>query len=291
MIITRAGGGDTQQVGVIVNGFDDSAQENQELGVCMWVLTRFKQVLPVIGGHGPVVVLAGAIDAGKRLFMEQANKSVAQGDFFHRFHRQLVVVGGDVGGGEDRGQFMLRRCNLVVLGLGGDAELPQLHIQVGHESRNPFLELAEIMVFQFLSLGRLGAEKRPAGQNQVFALVEQLFIDQEILLLRADGGGDTLGRRVAEGAKNPERLAVQGVHRTQQGGLLVECFAGIGGEGGWDAQGTVLNESRRGAVPGGIAAGFEGGAQAAGRERGGIRFSLDKLLAGELHDHAAVGGR
>ncbi len=69
----------------------------------MRVLTGIKQILPFIGGHGPVIVLAGAVDTGKRLFMEQADESVAQCHFLHRLHGQLIVVGGDVGGGEDRG--------------------------------------------------------------------------------------------------------------------------------------------------------------------------------------------
>ncbi len=46
-----------------------------------------------------------------------------------------------------------------------------------------------------------------------------------------------------------------------------------------------------GRVPGSIAAGLKGGAQATGRETGGIRFALDKLLAGKFHQHLASGGR
>ena len=55
------------------------------------------------------------------------------GDLAHDLHGQLVVVDGDVGGVEDGRQLVLARCNLVVLGLGGHAQLPQLLVQLLHE--------------------------------------------------------------------------------------------------------------------------------------------------------------
>ena len=45
------------------------------------------------------------------------------------------------------------------------------------------------------------------------------------------------------------------------------------------------------AVPGGVAAGLKGRAQAAGGEGAGVRFPANELFAGKLHDDAAVGGR
>ena len=140
VVIAGAGGGGAQQVGIIVNGLDNCAKEDQELDVIMRGFSGFEQVLAVIGGHRPVIMFAGAVDAGKRFFVQKADQSMAEGDFFHGLHRQLIMVGGDVGGRKDRGEFMLGRGDLVVLGLGGDAELPQLHIQVGHESRDSVLE-------------------------------------------------------------------------------------------------------------------------------------------------------
>ncbi len=107
---------------------------------------------------------------------------------------------------------MLRRRNLVMLGLGGYAQLPQFSIQFRHERRDPVLDVAEVMVFQFLSLGRFGTEQGPAGKNQIFAQVEHLFVDEEILLLGADGGGDPLDRFIAKNSKYPECMTVQSVH-------------------------------------------------------------------------------
>ena len=53
----------------------------------------------------------------------------------------------------------------------------------------------------------------------------------------------------------------------------------------------IFNESIRGGVPSGIATGFKGGAQSAGRETGSIRFALDQLLTGELHDYGSISAR
>ena len=51
-------------------------------------------------------------------------------NLLHHFHGQLVVVGCDVGDGENRGKLVLCGGNFVVLGLGEDAELPQLLVQI-----------------------------------------------------------------------------------------------------------------------------------------------------------------
>ena len=62
-------------------------------------------------------------------------------------------------------------CDLVVLGLGKHAELPQLFVQLLHERGNPGLDCAEVVIFQLLALGRLGAEQRAARVDEVRALV------------------------------------------------------------------------------------------------------------------------
>ncbi len=152
------------------------------------MLARFQQVDAVIGGQRPVVVLAGAVHAGVGLLMEQADHVVTDGHLLHGLHDQLVVVGGDVGGGEDRGHLVLGRGHLVVLGLGGDAHLPQLDVQILHVGGDPVLDGAEVLVFQFLALGGRGAEEGAAAGHQVEALQIVFLVDQEILLLGADGG-------------------------------------------------------------------------------------------------------
>ena len=80
----------------------------------------------------------------------------------------------------------------------------------------------------------------------------------------------------------------QGLHRAQEGGLFVQRLAAVRAEGGGDVEGAVLDKGGARGVPGGVAPGLEGGAQAAGGEAGRIRLALDELLAGKIHDDLAV---
>ena len=145
------------------------------------------------------------------------------------------------------------------------------------------------MVIHLLALGRLGAEQGSAGIDEILSLLIQLPGNQEILLLRAHGGADALHIRISEELQDPHGLTVQGLHGAKQRGFLVQSFTAVGAEGCGDAQGGSLDEGVGGGIPGGVASCLKGGPQAAGGEGGGIGLALDQLLAGEIHDHAAVG--
>ena len=145
-----------QHILIIIHCLDHRAQKQQELRVLRRGVTGFKQVHTGIRGDRPVVVLAAAVDPGKRLFMQQANHVVLAGDLLHQLHGELVVVGGDVRGRENRRKLMLTGGSLVMLGLSHDAELPQLLVQFLHKRGHTRLDRAEIVVIQLLTLGRLG---------------------------------------------------------------------------------------------------------------------------------------
>ena len=170
-------------------------------------LAGLKQVLAVIGGHRPVVVLAGAVDAGKGLFVQQADQTVAQGDLSHRLHHQLVVVGGDVGGGEDRGHFILGRGHFVVLGLGGNAQFPELGIQIVHEGRDAVLDRCRNNGLPVPVPSAAWRRKACGRSGSGPGAVRTVLIDQEIFLLGTDGGGDPLGGCIAQRTQHPQRLA------------------------------------------------------------------------------------
>src|SRR5207249_3385639 len=134
----------------------------------------------------------------------------------------------------------------------------------------------EVLVLQLLALGRAGAEQRATRVDQVRAREEEVLVDQEVLLLRANGREDLLGVLVAEQAQDAQRLVRQRFHRAEQGGLLVQGLAGPAEEDGRDNErGPVrpfVDERGAGGVPGSVAAGLEGGADAAGGERAGVRL-------------------
>ncbi len=121
-------------------------------------------------------------------------------------------------------------------------------------------------------------------------LLVVLLGDEEVLLLGADGGGHAVGRVVAEQVEHAAALRLDGLHGAQKRRLLVQRLAGVGAEGRGDAEHLVLDKGVGGGVPRRVAAGLEGGAQAAGGEAGGVGLALDELLAGERHDGAAVVG-
>ncbi len=143
---------------ILIDRLDYCAKEQQELSIAVRGIARRQQIHACIGSQRPVVVLAAAVHAGKRFFVQQTNQSVLQRHFLHNLHRQLIVIGGDVYGGVNRRQLVLRRCDLVVSRFGEDAQLPKLFVQLSHIGRNARLDGAEVVVVHLLTLRRLRAE-------------------------------------------------------------------------------------------------------------------------------------
>ena len=143
------------------------------------------------------------------------------------------------------------------------------------------------MLLELLALGGLAAKERAAGEDEVGTGLVVLLLDEEVLLLRANGGVDAV-RLLAEERQQALGLLLEGDLGAKQRGLLVERLAGVADEGGGDAEYLVLDEGGAGGIPHGVAAGLEGGAQAAGGEARGVGLALDQLLAGEGHEHRAV---
>ncbi len=99
-------------------------------------------------------MLARAVDALERLFMLQADKAMMAGESFifsivSRFSSmarfEFVKIGA---------KLVLRRRNLVVLGLRGNAELPQLVVDFLHELVHRRADGAEVVLFKLLALAR-----------------------------------------------------------------------------------------------------------------------------------------
>ena len=118
--------------------------------------------------------------------MEKAHKSVAECDFLHHFHCELVVVGSDICRIIDRSKFVLCRGYFVVLCLCKDTELPEFTVEVCHIFSDSRLDRTEIVIVHFLSLWRHSTEKSSACHDEVFTLFPHLTVYEEIFLLRAD---------------------------------------------------------------------------------------------------------
>ena len=240
-----------------------------------------------VGGEAPVAVFAAAVDAGEGLLVEQDDEAVLARHLLHQRHQEHVVVDGEVAVLEDGGKLKLVGGHLVVAGLAGDGEFEGLHLQVLHEALHAVGDGAEIVVVHLLVLGRLVAHEGAARQHQVGAGAIEVGIDEEVLLLPTEIGLHLAHLRI-EIVADVGGGHAEGVERAEQGGLVVEGLARIGDEDGGDAEGVVDDEDGGGGVPGGIAAGLEGVADAAAGERTGVGLLLDEQLAREVFDHAAL---
>ena len=142
------------------------------------------------------------------------------------------------------------------------------------------------MVVQLLVLGGIVSEQGPAGDHQVRTGGIEAFVDQEILLLPAQVRIDFCHTGVEVLADGDSRVA-DGLEGLLERGLVVQGLAGIGNKDSRNAKCVVQDEDRRGRIPRGIAAGFEGGPDTAAREGRGVRLLLGKHLAVKGFDHAA----
>ena len=218
--------------------------------------------------------------------MEQAYQVVPLGNEPHVFHGQQVLIHRHVGGGVDGCQLVLSGSGLVVLGLGVDAQLPELLVQLAHEGGNLGLDGAKVVILHLLPLGSGRTEQSAAAVDEILSLLKILPVDQEILLFSSHRGGDTGGGSITEQTEYTQRLHTDGVHGAAQGGLGVQRLTGVGAEGGGDVQGAVLNEGVGGGIPGRVTACFKGGTQTARGERGAVGLALNELLTREFHHHA-----
>ena len=234
VVVARARNGEAQQILILVHGADDGADHEQEARVLAWGLAGGEEVDARIGGEPPVVVLAGAVDSGEGLFVQQAGQPVAARNLFHNLHRELVVVHGDAARLKHGRELVLGGRDLVVLRFGGDAEPPELLVQIAHKLRDAQLDRAVIVVVELLSLRRLRAEKGVTRVNEVLALFITVAVDEEILLFESDRG-ENLGAVHAEQAHQTHCLRVQRVHGAQERGLLVQRVAAEGAERRRDA--------------------------------------------------------
>ena len=240
-----------------------------------------------VGGEAPVAVFAAAVDAGEGLLVEQDDEAVLARHLLHQRHQEHVVVDGEVAVLEDGGKLKLVGATSLWRVLQGMASSRAC-------TSRSFMKLctrsgmdAEIVVVHLLVLGRLVAHKGAARQHQVGAGAIEVGIDEEVLLLPTEIGLHLAHLRV-EIVADVGGGHAEGVERAEQGSLVVEGLARIGDEDGGDAEGVVDDEDGGGGVPGGVAAGLEGVADAAAGERTGVGLLLDEQLAREVFDHAAL---
>ncbi len=135
-------------------------------------------------------MLAAAVNARKRLFVQKAGQVKFCRRRLKRFHCQLVMVGSGIARSVYGSNLMLSGRHFVMLGFGINAQFPKLIVKLLHKRRHFRLNGAEIMVFKVLSFGGTGAQKRSSAINKVGTLFEYLPVYKKIFLLGANGGNN-----------------------------------------------------------------------------------------------------
>ena len=241
------------------------------------------------GGDGPVVVLAGAVDAREGLLLEERGEAVLAGDLLADLHHHEVLVRLDDDGAEEGRELVLVGRHLPVTGLEGDAELVALLLDLLHAAVHLRLDVdgAHVVVAELLaSRGHL-AHDGAAGELEVHAALVGLAGDEEELLLEADVVHGALDLEAAV-LEEPRGFLGHCLVRAVERGLLVERLAVVGDEAGGNEDVVVAHEGRGGGVDAEVAARGVRRAHAAVGVGGTVRLAEEDVLALELKGGGAV---
>ena len=85
-----------QEARMAVQGADDRAQEDEELGVLVRIVAGSEEVAHLGAADGVVQVLARAVDAVEGFFVQQAGHTVTARRLAEHGHDELVMVAGEV---------------------------------------------------------------------------------------------------------------------------------------------------------------------------------------------------
>jgi hypothetical protein len=167
----------TEQTLVQINRADDSGTESKELGVVVRVVARLEQIAHACTTDGPVDVLAGTVDAGERLFSQEADETMLSGDPLQERHREHLVIVCNVRRFVNRSYFELRWGDFVVASLDRDTQFEALALGLHHASEDAIRDGAEVLVFELLTLGRLRTEEGAATGVNIRTEVVETGID------------------------------------------------------------------------------------------------------------------
>ena len=196
-----------------INRANDRAEDREELHVGVGIVARIKQIYAGVGGDGPVVVLARSIDARERLLMQKAAEAVALSSFLQNTHRDHLMIDGDICVLKGRCEFKLTRRDFVVASLDGNAQLEQPLLDLGHESDDALRNGAEIVILKLLPFGGGRANERATTDLDVGSLSREFAVDEEVLLLDAEGGDDVHALMIgAEDLQNAHRVLGDGLN-------------------------------------------------------------------------------
>ena len=163
-----------------------AAVKRQKSQFVLRSLARRQEIGAAIRAERPIAVLAAAVDALKRLFVEDDLQVMPFGDLLHHNHQQHILVYGLRDFTEERDALELPRSDLVMPGLQWNAKPICLRFEILHESNHARRDGPEIMVLQLLVLSRCMANHGATTELQIRPCVIKSLIHQKIFLFQAN---------------------------------------------------------------------------------------------------------
>ena len=165
--VVVAGGRDSgaEQGGVLMHGADGGGAEHEELRVIVRVVAGVEQVAE-FAAKRPVHVLAGAVHARKRFFMQETRHAVFRRHALKGQHNHVLMIVRHVRAFIHGRNLELARRDFVVPRFNRDSLLDELVFRVHHKGENPLRNRAEVMILKLLAFGRFGAEEGAARVQQ-----------------------------------------------------------------------------------------------------------------------------
>ena len=144
---------------------EDIDKESDKLEVLVGVLAGRQKIDTGVGLHGPVAMLAAAVDSGVRFFMEKDAEMIFLRYALHDRHDEQVMVVREVHFFEDRCHLKLVRRHLVMACTDRYSGFQRLIFQFAHERQDPCRNSSEIMVFKLLALGTVMSHERAPREH------------------------------------------------------------------------------------------------------------------------------
>ncbi len=124
MIISHIRSRLAKQIRMCVYRFHNTSNHKQKLNILIGCIAGVQKIHTIICCNRPVIMLAGTTYPSIRLFVKKTAQIMLISNPFHCLHHQLIVINRNICSFINRGQFMLRRRNLIVLCLGCDPQFP-----------------------------------------------------------------------------------------------------------------------------------------------------------------------
>mmetsp|Transcript_73915 Transcript_73915/g.209341 ORF Transcript_73915/g.209341 Transcript_73915/m.209341 type:complete len:264 (-) Transcript_73915:396-1187(-) len=228
VIVARVGHGAPHKVVVLLEAVGKACDSSDEELACRVGLPWVEEIKAGVRAHGPVVVLAGAVDSRKGLLVKEHNEANLCGLLGGDLHEEDIVVRGECGLAVDWRHLMLGRCDLVVDDGHGHPEHEHLCLDVEEQLRHAVGHGREVVEVRLLVSGRQCPHQRPAAVDQVRPRFVVLGLDDEELLLPAQEGVDGLGVSAdLDGLEQTQALPVDSVIGTEQRGLVINAGAQV----------------------------------------------------------------